>query len=639
MSMSNRGPSVRQDGDVLSFLKEFEAVAELVGVKKPKAKLVVLGTLLRGRAKAVYDSSDAAGGKTTWETVTERLAAEFDSPVDREEALQKFRLARLPVDVDPPVLAVELTRLLRRALPNLDEESEAQLLASQFIESVPATISQQLKLVNAAQPMDISELAKVTRQLMTRTVAPVGCEKQEISNVEKKIEELEREIAATRVNHKKNDKCYACGGTGHWKINCPTRRRHRYFRRYNECSFYPRNLGVVTLVDRGAVYTRVNINERDLVCLIDTGAAVSLIGKERCRRLKPCTSAVHTIGGHMLEVFGVSNSIVKVGDAEINFPFVVTTSLSRPILGADFLREVRAIVDLRNGKVVTKYGSLPIHESSEVAEIRVAADVSSKKPNINELCKKYAKLFTGDGEPYGFCDKVKHEIPIKSDRVNIFATRRVPVHLEAEITRQFQEMLKEGIIEEADSPYSSLVLLVKKPNGKYRFRVDFRELNNITDLKPCAMPTVVETLDRLQNATVPMSFRTLLNEFTSFAAKIVAANYKRVRTMKRGFIEGEYIRCYDKGMMYVADTSRARCVCEHFNDYMMTCGHILYAHFKDLIRGESDDLLKKFTNSYHSIHALSEPLASSNNNNLFSNNSMSHETCQFTDKIYLLQMI
>ncbi|VDP87672.1 unnamed protein product, partial [Schistosoma mattheei] len=62
--------------------------------------------------------------------------------------------------------------------------------------------------------------------------------------------------------------------------------------------------------------------------------------------------------------------------------------------------------------------------------------------------------------------------------------------------------------------------------------------------------------------------------------------------------------------MYVADTSRARCACERFSDYMLPCGHILYAHSKDLIRGGSDDLLEKFTNNYHSIHALSEPLAS-----------------------------
>ena len=225
--MKNPWPKEFEDGDVLSFLKEFEAVAELVGVKEPKAKTVVLGTLLRGRAKAVYDSLDGAGGKTTWEAVTERLIVEFDSPVDREEALQKFRVAKLPIDGDPLVLAVELTKLLRRALPNLDEESEAQLLASQFIESVPVAVSQQLRLVHAAQPMDISELAKVTRQLMTRTVAPVVCGSQEINSIEKKIEELQHEIAALRVNRKVNNKCYACGGTGHWKINCATRRKRR----------------------------------------------------------------------------------------------------------------------------------------------------------------------------------------------------------------------------------------------------------------------------------------------------------------------------------------------------------------------------------------------------------------------------
>ncbi|VDP89278.1 unnamed protein product [Schistosoma mattheei] len=101
-----------------------------------------------------------------------------------------------------------------------------------------------------------------------------------------------------------------------------------------------------------------------------------------------------------------------------------------------------------------------------------------------------------------------------------------------------------------------------------------------------------------------------MSEFTSFAGKIVSANYKRVRTMRHGFIEGEYIRCYDKGMMYVIDTSRARCACERFSDNMLPCGHILYAHPKDLIRGGSDDLLEKFTNNCHSIHALSEPLAS-----------------------------
>lgn len=119
-------PKKSKDGDMLTILKEFEPVTELVGVKEPRANTVVLGTLLRGKAKAVYNNLNGARGRTTLETVTERLIADFDSLVDREGALQK--LAKLSINVNPLVLTVELTMLLRRALPNLSEESKEQFI-------------------------------------------------------------------------------------------------------------------------------------------------------------------------------------------------------------------------------------------------------------------------------------------------------------------------------------------------------------------------------------------------------------------------------------------------------------------------------------------------------------------------------
>lgn len=122
-------------------------------------------------------------------------------------------------------------------------------------------------------------------------------------------------------------------------------------------------LGVVALVDRGAVYARVSISERELVCLIVIVEAVSIICKVECKRLRPSMLAVHTIGGHMLQASRVSKSIAK---AESRFLFMVTANLQRPILGPDFLREVRAMINLRIKKVVIKYSSFP---SSEAAEI------------------------------------------------------------------------------------------------------------------------------------------------------------------------------------------------------------------------------------------------------------------------------
>ena len=51
----------------------------------------------------------------------------------------------------------------------------------------------------------------------------------------------------------------------------------------------------------------------------------------------------------------------------------------------------------------------------------------------------------------------------------------------AEITRQIEEMEKYNIISKSTSQWRSPVLLVRKKNGEYRFAVDFRALNNVTE--------------------------------------------------------------------------------------------------------------------------------------------------------------
>ena len=63
-------------------------------------------------------------------------------------------------------------------------------------------------------------------------------------------------------------------------------------------------------------------------------------------------------------------------------------------------------------------------------------------------------------------------------------------------------MLDSGVIEEAaGSPWASLVVMVRKPNGiDWRFCLDMREVNKVTKKDSYALPRIDDTIDALRGA-------------------------------------------------------------------------------------------------------------------------------------------
>ena len=66
-----------------------------------------------------------------------------------------------------------------------------------------------------------------------------------------------------------------------------------------------------------------------------------------------------------------------------------------------------------------------------------------------------------------------------------------------EIDRQVEKMLAAGVITTSQAPYYSQVHLVPKPNGKWRFTIDFRNLNDCCEQAGWPLPNITLMLQRI----------------------------------------------------------------------------------------------------------------------------------------------
>jgi len=93
-------------------------------------------------------------------------------------------------------------------------------------------------------------------------------------------------------------------------------------------------------------------------------------------------------------------------------------------------------------------------------------------------------------------DIVKHEIDTGNARPIRKRTYRQSPQMMREMEQQVDEMLKAGIIEPSDSPWSSPCLLIKKSGvNEYRFVNDLRGVNQLTKPIHWPMPTMEDIFD------------------------------------------------------------------------------------------------------------------------------------------------
>ena len=97
-------------------------------------------------------------------------------------------------------------------------------------------------------------------------------------------------------------------------------------------------------------------------CLVDMGATVSLISREKVKSalVRKCGLEARGISGEKLRVNGLADLWFKIGDKIGLHSFVVVEMRDKCIIGADLLRKTGMVVDVAREKLLWEMGEMDL---------------------------------------------------------------------------------------------------------------------------------------------------------------------------------------------------------------------------------------------------------------------------------------
>ncbi|CAG2186801.1 unnamed protein product [Mytilus edulis] len=93
------------------------------------------------------------------------------------------------------------------------------------------------------------------------------------------------------------------------------------------------------------------------------------------------------------------------------------------------------------------------------------------KGKLENLICNWKSIFSTGPTDLGFTTLVEHEINLTDEKPFREPYRRIPPSMFDEVREHIREMIEAGAIRESSSPFSSNVVLVRKPDGSYAFDV------------------------------------------------------------------------------------------------------------------------------------------------------------------------
>lgn len=248
-------------------------------------------------------------------------------------------------------------------------------------------------------------------------------------------------------------------------------------------------------------YLKIGIFGVNFLGLLDSGASRTILGSKGYESLKHFNlkllpSNIQTCSvanGQSCQVIGSYNIPICVEGKVVLTNVLVMPSLPHVIiLGTDFWRNMGIVPNIREGSWC--FSDLPEPNIAILTDNKLLEPEQSK-----ELENLISDLFPEVPDRLGCTSLTEHSIKTRAEPIK---QRFYPISpaLQKHVNSQLDDMLEKGIVEPSTSPWASPIVMVKKKDGSYRFCVDYRKLNQVTERDAYPLPLVSSTLDKLRDA-------------------------------------------------------------------------------------------------------------------------------------------
>ena len=127
-------------------------------------------------------------------------------------------------------------------------------------------------------------------------------------------------------------------------------------------------------------------------------------------------------------------------------------------------------------KLLTKEQLKELHDKLQLEEY-TAGWRDELKTELHELLEEFSFLFAMDSMDLGKTDLIQHHIELTDYTPFKDRYRRIPPHQYDEVLKHLRAMLEIGAIRKSNSPWASLIMLVRKKDGSLCFCIDLCCLN------------------------------------------------------------------------------------------------------------------------------------------------------------------